>query len=116
MIIKHYFFVLVLMIVSSCDKKGGTVNYQGKNLSYDGIWAESEEENALFKIKGDTVINVEHGDKMPFKAVNDTLIIDYDGVLGKYLILRHTADSLILENEDKSITRLYNRRKNDDSY
>lgn len=78
-------------------------------VSFDGVWAEDTTANALFTIKGDTVVNFEHGDRMFFKVVGDTIVIDYGDFIGKHLILKHTQDSLVLQNEDKSITRLYKR-------
>lgn len=78
-------------------------------LTYDGIWAENEEDNALFIIKGDSVQNVEHGDEMYFEVVEDTMTIDYGDFKGKYFVLKFTKDSLILRNPDKSVTRLYRR-------
>lgn len=94
------------------DKKQITeINYVKKDtiLSFDGIWAENEEDNAWFIIKGDSIQNVEHDNKMCFKISGDTLVIYYVDFIGTSIILKHTKDSLIFRNEDNSISKLYNR-------
>lgn len=99
-------------------KEDGDVFYNTRKINspndplayiFDGIWAEHEEANALFTIKGDTIVNFEHGDRMRFEIVGDTMKIDYDGFIRRHLILKHTLDSLILQHEDRSITKLYKR-------
>jgi hypothetical protein len=78
---------------------------------FDGIWAEDEISNALFKIKGDTIENVEHGNKMYFNVMHDTMTIDYIDSKMKYFIVKFSEDSLVLQNPDRSITRLCKRRR-----
>jgi hypothetical protein len=108
--IKTYSISLILFL-NSCFFGNTPKSTEKKDTipSYDGIWAESEEENATFIIKGDSIQNVEHGDRMYFHVVSDTMIIDYGDFYGKHIILKLTQDSLVLRNEDKSITRLYKR-------
>lgn len=108
MTIRLYWVLLAFLCGCSYSQKNVKSDEQ-LNLSYDGVWAENEEANASFTIKGDTIIDFEHGDRMYFKVLGDTMIIDYDDFVGRHLILKHTSDSLILRNEDGSITRLYKR-------
>jgi hypothetical protein len=98
---------LAMSIIGGCGKQMKSVAVS----QYDGTWAESEDENALFIIKGDTVKNVEHGDKMYFTIVGDSMIIDYVDSKAKYFVIRSSDDSLVLRNPDNSITRLYKRRR-----
>lgn len=108
--IKNFPFALtILLVVCTCSKITNNHNKQDSISKYNGIWAENESDNALFIIKGDSIQNVEHGDRMAFKIVGDTMVIDYEDFIGKYIILKITADSLVLKNEDSSVTRLYKR-------
>jgi len=107
-----HFWVVAVPFVGCSQKVPKSQNPSQKShgeISFDGVWARNIDENALFIIKGDTIVNFEHGDRMRFKVVVDTMIIDYGGFLGKYLILKHSTDSLILRNEDNSITPLFRR-------
>ena len=76
-----------------------------------GIWAENEEENAIFFIKGESLYYVEdQGTAVPIQLRNDTLIIYYDGLTTYDKILKLGSDSLILSNEFDEIIRLYKRK------
>ena len=109
MTIRSYWFLLLAFLCGCSYSKTNVKSGEQLKLSYDGVWAENEEANASFTIKGDTIIDFEHGDRMYFKVVGDTIIINYDDFVGRHLILKHTSDSLILQNEDSSVTRLYKR-------
>jgi hypothetical protein len=113
MMIRKLNWFLLFVLLCGCSYVKNDVKsddqLQNTGASFDGVWAEDTEANALFTIKGDTVVNFEHGDRMYFKVVGDTMLIDYGDSIGKHLILKHTQDSLVLQNEDKSITRLYKR-------
>jgi hypothetical protein len=101
--------ILLLAFLCSCsNNKSFQSDAQSLN-GYDGVWAEDEDANALFTIKGDSIVNFEHGDRMRFKIIGDSMIIDYGDFVGRHLILKHTHDSLILKNEDNSVTKLYKR-------
>jgi hypothetical protein len=100
---------LILIVMNNCSHEiKSNISHTSQ---YNGTWAESEEENALFVIKGDTVENVEHGDRMYFNVLNDTMTIDYVDSSAKYFIVKSSDDSLILQNPDKSVIRLYRRRE-----
>lgn len=103
------FIWFILVVLMSYCAKNRDAALREKVIKYDGVWAESQEENALFTIKGDTIVNFDHGDRMYYKVTGDTLVIDYGDFLGRHVVLKHTNDSLILRNEDGSITRLYRR-------
>lgn len=106
----NWFLLLVFLCGCSYVKDDAKSDQlQDALVSFDGVWAEDTAANALFTIKGDTVINFEHGDRMFYKVVGDTMVIDYGDFMGKHLILKHTSDSLVLRNENKSITKLYKR-------
>lgn len=82
-----------------------------KNLS--GIWAENENENALFWIVKDSMYSVEHlGEKVKIHTSWDTLIVYYEGITAKYIVLKLDSDSLILLNEVSDTIRLYKRKQN----
>lgn len=100
---------ILLIVLCGCSNNKNIQSEEQSSHIYDGIWAESADANALFTIKGDTIINFEHGDRMPFKVKGDSMLINYGDFIGKHLIMKHTEDSLILKNEDKSITKLYKR-------
>lgn len=82
-----------------------------------GVWAESEEENANFYIKNDTIIFTEHQDWISrFKIRTDTFIgYFYAGGEGsyivKYIIKKLNNDSLILQSPyDSTITKMHKRK------
>jgi hypothetical protein len=75
---------------------------------YDGIWAESSEENALFVIDGDSIINIDHLEKFFFRISADSMFVAYSGFEAVFLIKRFTGDSLILATEEQEL-RLYKR-------
>ena len=99
---------LTMVVMASC---AGEVKSTNGSKRFEGIWAESEESNALFVVKGDTIKNVEHGDKMAFQVIDDTLTIDYVDSKAKYFIAKSSDDSLVLRNPDGSFTRLYRRSR-----
>lgn len=83
-----------------------------KNMSlYEGVWAENPNDNAFFIIKKSRVYNIDDmKHSFPFKIEKDTMVVDYNEFLGKYVILKISSDSLIIKNEDATITRLYKRK------
>ncbi|KAF0131864.1 MAG: hypothetical protein FD155_388 [Bacteroidetes bacterium] len=80
-----------------------------KNLS--GIWAENENENALFWILEDSMYSVEHlGEKVKINTHLDTLFVYYEGITTTYRVLKLDADSLVLLNEVSDTIRLHKRK------
>ncbi len=84
-----------------------------KKLIPDGVWAEREAANALFIVRGDSILNIEdRANSFHYTFDGDTLKIDYkENGIGMHFILRADNDSLILRNQDSSVTKLYNRGK-----
>lgn len=81
-------------------------------ISLEGVWAESEEDNALFKIKGDSIYDVdsEYIEGVYFEIKKDTMKIYYEeGEIGIHYILKKSSDSLIYKNVDDSVMSLYKR-------
>ena len=77
----------------------------------NGIWAENEEENANFWIKDDSIYYVDFQDDPSYcQLKEDTLILDSDGFLVKWIILKLTSDSLFMTNDMIDDTlKLYKR-------
>jgi hypothetical protein len=123
---KIYIITFMLIVCGSCINKKQNLNnttslYSQISISKEeraieirdisGIWAESEEENALFWIEKDSIYSVEqlgHGVKIEINK--DTLIIYYDGIIVKDKILKLDSDSLILLNEVGNTIKLYKRK------
>lgn len=78
----------------------------------NGVWAENEEDNALFQIEGDTLRYVEHYNTPYLAFLNENYFeIRYldNKVLSKSIILKLTKDSLILKTAAEEPLRLFNR-------
>jgi len=123
---KLIFFICAFFLFTKCNyekfgqerksnnnqitKKNKTVSVINlKNLS--GIWAESENENALFWIVKDSMYSVENlGEKVKIHTSWDTLIVYYEGITVKYVVLKLDSDSLILLNEVSDTIRLFKRK------
>lgn len=97
---------------SSCKSNNTT-----KNL-LQGIWAENDKDNALFFIKDDTIIFVEHPEWIStYEIKRDTIIIHYyaggDSTYSiKYLITKITNDSFVFHafENNSIVNRLYKRK------
>ena len=76
-----------------------------------GIWAQGEEDNALFYIEDSSFYYVEApNNALPCQLLGDTLFVKGD-MLIKYYIKRLTNDSLWYENDFyDGITKLYKRK------
>ena len=102
-------FIMLLLLGCSGARDSKPRPQAIENIPLDGIWAENAAANPLFTISGSTITGYEQGDRTHLKVVGDTVLIYYEEFVGKYLILKHTTDSLILRKEDGSVTRLYRR-------
>ena len=117
---KFAFTVFACVIVISCysqQSKTKRIETRGRqnridNMKlYEGIWAEDINENAFFIIKKGRVYNIDDmKTSFVFKIIKDTIVVNYEGFLGKYVVLKISDDSLVIKNEDYSITRLYKRK------
>ena len=105
---KKLSFVIFLFILLSCKN-----NLKDTKL-LDGVWGESEKDNALFVIKNDTLRYVEYYET-PYLAqiVKNKLVIKYldNKVLSESYILKISKDSLVLKTDDEPSLKLYNRRE-----
>lgn len=121
---KNILIIIFLIILFSCKKenrKNANNNEeinkkQTSNIKIDknllsGVWAENEDENAIFEIKGDTLRYVEfYGTPYFYKLVGDSIKIylENEYVSGSK-ILKISQDSLVLKSDDGDIIRLYRR-------
>ncbi len=124
MINKFIYTVLVLFFLACSPEKKinkahiknhtqKSINNINRNL-LNGIWAENQEDNAIFAIQGDSLYfteDIEHPCLIEVKS--DTLITHLiDGYIVKDKIVKLSKDSLILYNYNfKDSTKLYNRGK-----
>lgn len=123
----YYFWTLVLLFPYAClhDYKAGTPDINSNKIldagSYSqivinahniyGIWAESEEDNAILWISGDSMYYTEdQGNPLKYEIRNDSLIIFYDGLTTRNKILKLDTDSLVFKTEVDCIVRLYKRK------
>lgn len=117
------FFLYILSLFIACSPKkevsklkiNQTKHQQQNKIDkklLNGVWAENEDENALFAIRGDSLFYVEDLENpCLIKIKSDTLIWTLkDGYIIKDKILKLTKDSLILYNTEFGDTlKLYNR-------
>jgi len=116
---KHkYILVLLLILICSCrinqnskEAKNGNKFFEPTIESLQGVWAEKENENALFLIKKDSLYYIEHQDKPNcIKLKEDTLLIMGD-IPVHCKIIKLTQDSLWYTDEFNELpTKLYKRK------
>ncbi|WP_294737982.1 hypothetical protein [uncultured Flavobacterium sp.] len=120
--------VFILIILSSGCKKENTtkktleietkdnaekVQFKIDKTFLNGVWAESEDENALFEINNNTLRYVEYYDTSYLCLIEDgcLIITDREGVqLPKSKIMKLSKDSLVIKPLDGNLIRLYNRK------
>lgn len=101
--------------VSISNKKdksvGKAVDFRRQDLI--GVWAEREEENALYLIEEDSLYFVEHQDSpITYKLVKDTLYFNFTGFKAYSIIVNLTSDSLFLKDDSNSeLLKLYKRKE-----
>ena len=85
--------------------------YEIKNISIQGIWAEYEEDNALYWIEKDFIYFIDHMDTpIPYKYEQDTLYFMFEPTTIGNRVIRLTLDSLWIEREALMDTiKLYKR-------
>ncbi len=126
---KFTFFVLstIFLFASSCQKErrmqgNDTVSEQTKASETDvagrgstdyrkllkGIWAENEESNALFEIKGDSLYYFEDPVPVFYEVIEDTFKIYIEGKVFPSQIIKLSSDSLV-RIEYGEVIRLYKR-------
>ena len=93
--------------------KGKTQTLVIENKLLNGVWAENEEDNAVFEINKDTLRYIEfYG--TPYKLIiknNRFIVKDSSGfVFPESEIVKLTTDSLLLKSSHGSISKFYKRR------
>ena len=73
-----------------------------------GIWAENEESNALFEIKGDSLYYFEDPVPVFYEVIEDTFKIYIEGKVFPSQIIKLSSDSLV-RIEYGEVIRLYKR-------
>ncbi len=107
----YFLIVLLAIIITAC--KGGndngkinrTEDLQAKNL-LQGIWVDSDEENVVFKVKGDTIFYPDSlSQPIKFAIYGDTLELDNTSN-SKYAILKQTAHIFEFKNQNGDVVKL----------
>lgn len=112
---------LSAVLVALCSCKGGdkgagsqerTEDRQAKQL-LQGVWIDSDEENVVFKVKGDSVFYPDSlSQPVSFAVYADTLEMR-GGHVYKYAIVRQSANIFEFKNQNGDIVKLV---KSDDPY
>ncbi len=89
-------------------EKNQTTDVDSKLLI--GIWAEREDENAMFYLTKDSIYYTDHQDQpFAYKVNGDTLIM-FGDIVEKWKILKLNSDSLWVSNDiSKEITKLHKK-------
>ena len=122
----RYLIILIISLLSFTNKEYSKVHSKELNKKQtctekkdkiikpkeiQGIWASSEEENALFNIKGNSIYYVEHPEsRVTYEIKKDTFIIYYEGFTTKNIIIKLDADSFIFKTEVDYLNELYKRK------
>jgi len=75
-----------------------------------GIWEESQDDNAFFVIEKDSIYYFESEIRIKYEVKKDTLIIYYNGYTARNFIHLLTQDSLVFETEISVVNRLHRRK------
>lgn len=79
-----------------------------QNALIQGLWATSEDANASFRVKGDSLYFFEDPDPVLFEVKSDSFIYYLDGVKFYNKIIKLQSDSIVFIENDELI-KLYNR-------
>ncbi len=107
-----YLFIVLLAIVMTACKGGNdngktkrTEDLQAKNL-LQGIWVDNDEENVVFKVKGDTIFYPDSlSQPIRFAIYGDTLEME-NASNSKYAILKQTAHIFEFKNQNGDVVKL----------
>ncbi|OSY89151.1 hypothetical protein WH52_00395 [Tenacibaculum holothuriorum] len=75
------------------------------------VWGERQNENAVFEIKNDTLKYIEYYNTTYLISLDENIFtIRYSDnkILSQNRLLKLTKDSLVLENDDKTLLKLFN--------
>lgn len=107
----YLFIILLAIFMTAC--KGGkdngkaerTEDTQAKSL-LQGIWVDTDEENVVFKVKGDTIFYPDSlSQPIKFAIYGDTLEMDNSSD-SKYAILKQTAHIFEFKNPNGDVVKL----------
>jgi hypothetical protein len=76
-----------------------------------GTWAPGINENATFTIKGQKLFYFEDPEPVSFFLTNDTMNLMIDGEYFQNVILKLDVDSLVFQQVEGDLYRLYNRSR-----
>jgi len=88
-------------LANDTSKKENTFNNLKDRIV--GIWAAMGEENATFVIAKDTITYPDQNASYTYALVNDSMLIRFDGYIGRYLVKIKTSDTLILTGDDQQV-------------
>lgn len=116
---KSFLIITILGVFLSCgqSRKDNTNISVVKEFQEDanknkkmaqGIWAETEADNAVFVIKGDSLYYFEDPIPVFFKLTSERFNVIIDGEEYSNKLIKLTKDSLIFETDD-GLLKLYKR-------
>jgi len=78
-----------------------------------GVWAENEEDNAIFEIGVDSLRYVEFYNNAYYYEVKDSHLMIYleEGYVSNNEIVKVSNDSLILKSDNEETLRFYKRKE-----
>lgn len=111
-------FAIALSVCSCNRAKSGEETKRQEDLQakklLQGVWVDCDDDNAVFKIKGDTIYYPDTlSQPLPFAVFGDTLEIQ-SAAGSKYAILKQTAHFFEFKNPNGDIVKLF--KSNDPSY
>jgi len=77
-----------------------------------GVWAENDQDNALFEIQGDSLRYIEFSDTPYFYDLDGGFNIHLDGYISRNKVLKIDQDSLLLESNMGEIIKLVKKDDN----
>jgi len=88
----------------------GTNSIALNKQALNGIWAIGDDENASFRIKGDSMYFLEDTFPSFIEIDSDILITHYEGLITRDKIVKLDQDSLVLLNEIGDYIKLKRRK------
>ena len=113
------FIAVVAALVSGCGNSGKQPEAPAEDLKAKamlaGIWIDSDEENVVFKIKGDTIYYPDSTTQpVKFKIVQDTMVL-LGNTVSKYPIVHKSEHLFEFKNQDNDIVKLVRSEDPNDS-
>ena len=113
------FIAVVAALVSGCGNSGKQPEAPVEDLKAKamlaGIWIDSDEENVVFKITGDTIYYPDSTTQpVKFKIVQDTMVL-LGNTVSKYPIVHKSEHLFEFKNQDNDIVKLVRSEDPNDS-